>query len=154
MLRALLKRLALVLLVALPLAAASPEPELTRTITALDKQLFDAFNTCELEKFKSFFADDVEFYHDEGGLTHGAANVTDGVKKFICGKVTRELVSTEVYPMKNFGAVQSGVHRFHHPGHEDTEPVGQAQFFHVWQQKDGVWKIVRVISYDHHALAK
>lgn len=149
-----MKRLALLVLLALPLSAASPDPELTRTITALDKQLFDAFNNCELDKLKGFFADDLVFHHDEGGTTNGNTVMAEQVKKFICGKVTRELVSTTVYPMKGFGAVQTGVHRFHHPGHDDTEPVGEAQFFHVWEQKDGVWKITRVFSYDHHALAK
>jgi hypothetical protein len=25
---------------------------------------------------------------------------------------------------------------------------------HLWQNKDGAWKITRVLSYDHHALPK
>jgi len=56
--------------------------------------------------------------------------------------------------MKGFGAVEIGVHRFHHPGHEDTEPVGEAKFIHLWQYKDGMWRIKRVISFDHHQAAK
>jgi len=56
--------------------------------------------------------------------------------------------------MKGYGAVEIGVHRFHHPGHEDTERVGEGRFIHLWQYKDGAWKITRVISYDHHAAAK
>jgi len=32
--------------------------------------------------------------------------------------------------------------------------VGEAKFIHLWQKKGGAWKITRVISYDHHALAK
>jgi hypothetical protein len=44
--------------------------------------------------------------------------------------------------------------RFHHAGHEDTEPVGEGKFIHLWQYKDGAWKITRVISYDHHTAAK
>ena len=47
-----------------------------------------------------------------------------------------------------------GTHRFHHPGHDDAEAVGKAKFIQLWQNKDGVWKLPRVISYDHHALAK
>ena len=137
------------LLLAFPLRAASPDPELTKTITELDRRLFDAYNTCELETFKSFFADDVAFYHDEGGVMIGAAPVTEAVKKNICGKVQRVLVSTEVYPMKGFGAVQSGVHRFTHPDRKPDD-VGEARFFHVWQLKDGKWKITQVFSYDHH----
>lgn len=56
--------------------------------------------------------------------------------------------------MKGYGAVEMGVHRFHDPGHDDTEGVGEAQFIHLWQYKDGAWKITRVINYDQHAAAK
>lgn len=56
--------------------------------------------------------------------------------------------------MDGYGALETGVHRFHHPGHEDTEPVGEGKFIHLWQYKDNAWKITRVISYDHHAVAK
>lgn len=66
--------------------------------------LFDAFNRCDLERFGSFFVDDLEFYH--------------------------------------------------HPKAEDTQPVGEGKFVHVWQNKDESWKITRVLSYDHRALPK
>jgi hypothetical protein len=56
--------------------------------------------------------------------------------------------------MKGYGALEVGVHRFHHPGHEDSIGVGEGKFIHLWQYKDGAWKITRVISYDHHAAAK
>jgi hypothetical protein len=49
---------------------ASPD-ELFRTIAALDGALFDAYNRCAVEKFVTFLADDLEFYHDQGGLTRG-----------------------------------------------------------------------------------
>jgi Domain of unknown function (DUF4440) len=132
------------------------QEELDRASAALDAALFDAYNRCDLDKFASFFVDDVEFYHDQGGLTLGKVALTDSVKKNICGKVTRELVpgSLKVYHMKGYGFVEMGVHRFHHPGHEDTEGVGEGQFVHLWQYKDGAWKITRAISYDHHAAAK
>jgi len=132
------------------------QAELDKAVAALDAALFDAYNRCDLEKFSSFFADDVEFYHDQGGLTLGRAALTESVKKNICGKVSRELVpgTLQVYHMKGYGAVEMGTHRFHHPGHDDTEPVGEAKFTHLWQYKDGAWKITRVLSFDHHAAAK
>ena len=34
------------------------------------------------------------------------------------------------------------------------EGVGEGQFIHLWQYKDGAWKITRVISYDHRIAAK
>ena len=59
----------------------------------------------------------------------------------------------QVHEMKNFGALQMGVHLFRHPGREAVDGVGQGQFIHLWELKDGAWKIVRVISYDHHPAA-
>jgi uncharacterized protein (TIGR02246 family) len=139
-----------------PLENIQSQAELDKAITALDAALFDAYNRCDLEKFASFFVENVEFYHDQGGATLGRAALTDSIKKNICGKVTRELVSgtLQVYYMKGYGAVEMGVHRFHHPGHEDTEGVGEGKFVHLWQYKDGAWRITRAISYDHHAAAK
>lgn len=132
------------------------QAELDKAIAMLDAALFDAYNRCNLEKFASFFVENVEFYHDQGGVTLGREALTESVKKNICGRVTRELVpgTLQVYYMKGYGAVEMGVHRFHHPGHEDTEAVGEGKFIHLWQYKDGAWKITRVISYDHHAAAK
>lgn len=130
--------------------------ELFRTIASLDGALFDSYNRCDLEKFGTFFIDDVEFYHDQSGLTLGRQNLTEAVKKNICGKVRRELVrgTLEVYPIHGYGAVEIGVHRFHHLKAEQSEPTGEAKFVHLWQNKDGAWKISRVISYDHRALPK
>ena len=132
------------------------QQELDKAVAALDAALFDSYNRCDLAKFASFFVEDVEFYHDQGGVTLGRAALTESVKKNICGRVTRELQpgSLQVYFMKGYGAVEIGVHRFHHPGHEGTEPVGEAKFIHLWQHKDGAWRITRVISFDHHLAAK
>ncbi len=159
---ALRKILLLLPLLAVPIVqvdAQSPQSttdELFRTIASLDGALFDSYNRCDLEKFGAFFIDDVEFYHDQGGMTLGRQNLTESVKKNICGKVRREIVpgTLEVYPMHGYGAVEIGVHRFYHPKAEQREPTGEAKFVHLWQNKDGAWKITRVISYDHHALPK
>jgi hypothetical protein len=146
-------------LLAVPLAPVqaqgTPDP-LFRTIQSLDAQLFDAYNRCDLKKFAAMLDDNLEFYHDVGGLSRGKQSTVDGVRNNICGKVTRELVpgTLEVYPIAHFGAVEIGVHRFHHPGHEDTEPLGEAKFIQLWQNQDGAWKLTRIISFDHHALAK
>ena len=126
------------------------QEELAQTITALDKQLFDAYNTCNIERLGTLVTDDLEFYHDKTGLAVGKQPFLDAIKKNICGKVTRELVqgSLEVYPLHGYGAVEIGLHRFRHPGDRDA---GEAKFVHLWQYKDGAWKISRVISYDHGA---
>jgi Domain of unknown function (DUF4440) len=149
---------AFLLCTALSLAQAGqglpPSDELYKTIAGLDTVVFDAYNKCDLEKLGSMFADDLEFYHDQTGLALGRQNLVDAVKKNICGKVRRELVpgSLEVYPLKDYGAVEIGVHRFTHP--DDATNVGEAKFIMLWQLKDAVWKITRVISFDHHPAAK
>lgn len=132
------------------------QEELTSAVSKLDRAVFNAYNTCDLATFARYFSDDVEFYHDQGGMTVGVEKLTEALKKNICGKVRREVMasSVEVYPMKGFGAVQTGSHRFHHPGREATEPVGEAKFIHLWRYKDGAWKITRVISFDHRAAEK
>jgi uncharacterized protein (TIGR02246 family) len=144
-------------LAALPSRAQSrgvaPEDDLYKTIAALDTAVFDAYNTCALEKFGSYFAEDIEFYHDQGGVSRGLQTLKDAVKNNICGKTRRELVpgTLQVHRMKNYGALEIGVHRFHAP-EKDAPARGEAQFIHLWQEKDGVWKITRVISYDHRPL--
>jgi hypothetical protein len=126
--------------------------ELARTLAAQDAALFDSFNRCDLEKFATFFVEDVEFYHDKGGVTLSRKDLVESVRNNICNKVRREVVaeSLEAYPIHGFGAVQMGSHRFYElsakPG---SGPVGEARFVHLWRYKDGAWKITRVISYDH-----
>jgi len=135
-------------------AADAPDrDQLFQTLAALDAALFDSYNKCDLQKNRTFFEDDLEFYHDQGGLTIGADILTQQLKKNICGKTRRELVpgSLEVHQLKGYGAVQMGVHRFFSPI-DAKEPVGEAKFIHIWRFKDGVWKITRVISYDHHSV--
>ena len=127
------------------------QEELTKAIMTLDKELFDAYNNCDIDKLGTLVVDDLEFYHDKTGLAVGKQVFLDAIKNNICGKVTRKLVdgSLEVYPLKGYGAVELGVHRFYHPGTQDHGVVGEAKFITLWQYKDGAWKITRVISYDH-----
>jgi ketosteroid isomerase-like protein len=136
--------------------STSPADSLFKTIQSLDSRFFDAYNHCDLATISSMLADDLEFYHDVTGQALGRQSLVDGIKNNICGKVTRELISgtLEVYPIANYGAVEIGVHRFHHPGDKTTQDVGEAKFITLWQNKDGVWKITRAISFDHHALTK
>ena len=134
-----------------PLESIKSQEELTQVVTALDKQLFDAYNTCNLDKLGTLVVNDLEFYHDKTGLAVGKQTFLDAIKNNICGKVTRQLVpgTLEVYPLHGYGAVEIGVHRFYHPGTQDHDVVGEAKFITLWQYKDGAWKVSRAISYDH-----
>ena len=130
-------------------SSAQPDP-LFKTIQSLDTKLFDAYNHCDLATLGAMVSDDLEFYHDQTGLSVGKEPFLVAIKQNICGKVQRELLTAtlEVYPLKNYGAVEIGIHRFHHPQSPDN--VGDAKFVMLWQNKDGVWKVTRVISYNHN----
>ena len=122
--------------------------ELTAAIKRLDAELFDAYNKCELEKFGGFFPENLEFYHDQtGGGPMTREQLVAAIKQNICGKVHRELVTIEVYPLNNYGAVELGTHRFTHPGIDNDS--GTARFVQLWKYEDGRWWLTRVISYDH-----
>ena len=137
--------------------AAPAQDELTHDIAALDATVFDAFNHCSdparLQEHASYFAPDVEFYHDTGGVTWTRDAMIANTGKYVCGHVTRELMAgtLQVYPIKDFGAVAQGVHRFCQIASGKCE--GMADFVIVWRQRDGKWEITRVLSYGHRALA-
>jgi hypothetical protein len=62
----------------------------------------------------------------------------------------RELVdgSLEVYPIKGYGAIEIGAHRFCHT--EDGKlDCGTFRFLQVWRFKDGAWKVSRDVSFGH-----
>jgi Domain of unknown function (DUF4440) len=129
--------------------------ELYKAVATLDAALFDSYNHCDLKKFASLIADDVEFFHDKDGVTLGKANLVGTIKKNICGTDIRRVLvpgTLQVYPMEGYGALEIGVHRFLHP--KTRGPTGEARFIQLWQYDDGAWKLTRVISYDHHALKK
>lgn len=131
------------------------QAQLEKAIASLDAALFDAYNRCDLEKFRRFFAKDLEFYHDHDGVILGRERLIKNIAENICGgDVRRELVpgTLEAYRMAGYGAIQIGVHRFYHP--KSKNPAGQGRFINLWQYKDGTWKITRVFSFDHHVAAK
>ena len=129
----------------------SKQPDaLFETIKSLDAKLFDAYNHCNLETLGSMVSDDLEFYHDQTGLMVGKAPFLAAIKQNICGKVQRTLLedTLEVHPLKGYGAVEIGIHRLHHPNEPDN--VADARFVTIWHDDNGVWKVTRVISYDHN----
>ncbi len=125
--------------------------ELFNEIGKMDSLLFNAYNTHNLDLLKTFFTEDLEFYHDKDGLIT-YSQMINGFKNIIARNdgINRQLVkeSLQVYPLGNYGAIQIGEHRFCHIENGKND-CGNFQFVHVWQKKDGQWKISRVISYGH-----
>ncbi|MEP7155704.1 MAG: nuclear transport factor 2 family protein [Betaproteobacteria bacterium] len=130
---------------------AMSQAQLFTHVESLDRAVFDAFNTCDLKKLESFFIPAVEFYHDKDGASFSRDKFMSDVKKNVCGKFRRELVpgTLEVFPLGTYGAVYSGTHRFCQFG--ATRCEGQGRFMSIWQNKDGEWRMTRLISFDHRA---
>ncbi len=123
------------------------------TIAQMDSVVFEAFNHRNLSKLRTMFSEDLEFYHDLGGVTRYAENMEAFGKAFAGERlVRRELVagSLEVYPIKDYGAVEMGVHRFYATEKGQQEKLSsEARFIHVWHRIDNEWTITRIISYAH-----
>ena len=126
------------------------DPLLYDTIVKLDSMFFGAYNSCltNLDKYASFYADSIEFYHDKGGLNRSKAAIVEATKKNICGKVTRELVkgSIEVYPIPGYGAVEMGLHIFHNNQEPPPKDPKVSRFIIVWANTANGWRISRVVS--------
>lgn len=127
--------------------------ELFNEISHMDSVMFDAFNAHDPEKLKSLFSEDLEFYHDKDGLNGYEKTMENFKDLFERNKTTglrRDLVagSLEVYPLKDYGAVETCLHRFCHK-ENGKDDCGTFKNIMIWQKKDGLWKVTRVISYDH-----
>ena len=130
--------------------------KLFEELARMDSILFDAsFVSCDAAKANAIFADDVEFYHDQDGLSVGE-QVRENTRRLTasCPRnhgVTRTLVpdTLRVYPIKGYGAVQVGVHRFDERG---AATATLARFVSLWRFQDGRWRLARALSLDHHAV--
>jgi hypothetical protein len=128
-------------------------------VLAGDTRFWAAYNACDVGAFRQFFTDDVEFYHDKGGITLGFDKLAASVKDNLCSgpnRIRREAVegTVRVFLLRGggavYGAVLSGEHRFYvRQGDQPEQLDGQALFTHLWLLKDGVWKMARILSYEH-----
>lgn len=123
------------------------DPELYRQIEQMDQTFFDAYNQCDMKKQEAIYADDIEFFHDKGGLMTSKKELLKATQKNICGKVTRILIpgSIEVYPINNYGAIEMGFHRFFNNQEPNAESK-PSKFIIVWKKENELWRIAKVIS--------
>lgn len=125
-----------------------------------DSLFWIAYNNCDVEKMLEFIADDVEFYHDMGGIQRGKEEFLKTTEKNLCSnpafKIKREQLKKTivVFPMKEndtiYGAIMAGDHIFYivEPGNQ-PKLDGQAKFTHLWLLKEEKWIMSRILSYDH-----
>jgi ketosteroid isomerase-like protein len=129
-------------------APNDPTPKtLYDSIAMMDAMWEDAYNNCKLDVMEEVISEDLEFYHDQGGLMTSKKKLNEALKANICGKVTRSLKpgSLEVYAINGYGAVEMGLHAFHN-SKEPAAPPHYAKFVHIWKRENGKWRITRVIS--------
>jgi len=134
--------------------------DLKNLILSKDSMFWEAYNACNIEAMQQFVADDVEFFHDKGGITAGRENLINSIGKNLCGNENLRLrrtaitTSVNVYPLKNnavlYGAIISGEHVFSVLEKGKPErPDGLAKFTHIWVLEKESWKMSRILSYDH-----
>ena len=118
------------------------------TIARMDSLLFDSYNNCKLDVFESLIDEDLEFYHDRGGLSTSKPGLVEAIKNNICNRVKRELLpgSIEVYPIPGYGAVEMGAHRFYNNEEKERGPSRYSKFVQIWHQENGKWRLSRVVS--------
>lgn len=128
-------------------AQVAEDSDLYKNIISLDKKLFDAYNSCDIETQAELLSEDLEFYHDKGGLSTSKTDLLKSLESNICGKVTRKLVknSIEVHEIPGFGAVEIGLHKFYN-NQEPDAPSKASRFITIWKKENADWKVSRVIS--------
>lgn len=143
-----------------PVLAQSKKQNLTNAILLKDSLFWIAYNNCDIENMQQFFTDDVEFYHDKGGFTRGMENLIRSLKKNLCSnenfKLRREGVKEriKVFSLQDsdaiYGAIISGEHVFYvREKGKEARLDGLAKFTNVWILSGDVWKMSRILSYDH-----
>ena len=139
----------LVLLICLFLynGSRAQSDELYKKIVQLDSAFFNAYNTCDIARQEAFYSDTIEFFHDKTGLETSKKKILADTRKYVCGKVTRELVkgSIEVSPLPGYGAVELGTHIFHNNQEKDDVPH-PSKFVIIWRSSNDKWTITKVIS--------
>lgn len=136
-------------------------PEMVDGVIAADLAVFRAvFDTCDVEALSGMVTDDLEFFHDKGGLTSttGKAfldSIHDKCERQKAGTdflSSRELDrdSVKVYAINNYGAIEIGTHRFYALVEGKPKRLTEtAQFTMVWKKDGERWRLARVLSYDH-----
>lgn len=158
---------AVALLAAAPLPALTTLPEgpaLREEVRAADDRFFALFfdARCHPAEVRAMLADDLEMYHDKGGViaTSAAQFMADYEKTCAAREAPdawrsrRELVpdSLLVDPVPGLGAIEDGDHRFFERRGDGPEQLaGTAHFTQLWVKDAAGWKLKRIFSFSHRA---
>ncbi|MXP09192.1 serine hydrolase [Pseudoblastomonas halimionae] len=151
---------ALLALAAPTLAQELSTEDIEAAVLTMDDVVFDqGFNRCNIPAVEAVLSDDLEFYHDVGGIQDRDAFLKAFTSN-ICGdnplKPIRRIVpdTQRVFPLYAdgvlYGAIQEGDHNFYERADDGTETLaGSAAFTTMWLLEGEAWKMHRVLSYDH-----
>ena len=124
---------------------------LRELVIGLDRAMFDAYNAHDVAGLMALFAPGLEFFHDTGGLA-GYEAAQGGFTQVFANNpdIRRDLVpgTLQVYPIKDYGAIEIGAHRFCHTENGEAD-CGTFQFLQIWHYDGGRWQVSRVVSYGH-----
>ena len=145
--------------------AQTTEKEVIQTIFTKDSLFWAGYNDCNIAQCRPLIADNVEFYHDKGGILNGVEALCEALQKNLCNNpvyhLRREAIDStvKVFPLSSanvfYGAIISGEHLFYVTDKGQKEYLdGHANFMQLWILKDGVWKMTRILSYNHHPATK
>jgi ketosteroid isomerase-like protein len=135
-------------------AAAQSESKFTsgalfETIARMDRHLCAAFNAQNVDRLMEMATRDLEFYQDADGLKDYQQCYDEFKTMFAANTdLRREIVdgSIEVYPIKDYGALEVGQHRICHTENGKDDCV-VFKFIMLWQKTEDYWKISRIINY-------
>ena len=137
----------------------SDDRQTIKKILERDSLFWLAYNTCDTSNIGGFYTDDVEFYHDKVGISKGKNNIVSSFKKNLCSdnfRLRREALDStiKVFLLKNrdtvYGAIIIGEHFFYVIEKGKKERLdGWAKFTHTWILQSNIWKMTRLLSYDH-----
>lgn len=124
-----------------------------------DSLFWQGYNNCDIVLQGQLISDDIEFYHDKGGITLGKAAMLASIKNNLCSsafRLRREAISEtiQIHLLRArdtvYGALITGEHVFYVKEENKNERLdGHALFANLWLLKNGKWLMSRVLSYDH-----
>lgn len=140
-------------------AAQTREQDAGNAALTADSLFWNGYNSCDLDLQSSLIAEDIEFYHDNGGITKGKKDMIESIRKNLCGedfRLRREALipTVKLHLLKSadttYGVLITGEHQFYLiPSGKNERLDGHASFANLWLLTGNQWKLSRVFSYDH-----
>lgn len=137
-----------------PAPALMPHPELVAEITEVDRQVFEAYQACDLARYASFLSSDLEFYQDNVGVRNREQilasmknRCNEGIR--LIRRLDEKTLVINAVPGSD--AIEAGTQRIYSIQADGSEHLdATVQFNHIWTKKTGKWQLLRVVSFDHH----